>query len=133
MPLWEAYPTTHFNAAHSHPRRSSRCVWRLCSGKQAAHIFLHRCPRSLSLQSCTSVPSDVASQLAEMKAFNSRVPAPSTTSPVDCTTGKNLKSGIDAYRSALIADPASGCLVSLLISPLASLFPTRLSRTDNLR
>ncbi|KAJ7186341.1 hypothetical protein GGX14DRAFT_485578 [Mycena pura] len=61
-------------------------------------------------QSCTNVPSDVASQLAEMKAFNSRVPAPSTTSFVDCTTGKNLKTGIDAYRSALIADPASGCL-----------------------
>ncbi|KAF7360877.1 hypothetical protein MSAN_01117400 [Mycena sanguinolenta] len=61
-------------------------------------------------QSCATVPNDVASQLAEMEAFNNRVPAPSSTSLVDCTTGKNLKSGIDAYRNALVADPASGCI-----------------------
>ncbi|KAJ6468487.1 hypothetical protein C8R47DRAFT_1151413 [Mycena vitilis] len=58
----------------------------------------------------STVPSDVARQLAEMQAFNNRVPKPSSTSLVDCTTAKSLKSGIDAYRNALIANPASGCL-----------------------
>jgi len=59
---------------------------------------------------CATVPTDIARQVSEMQAFNNRVPPPSSTSTVDCTTGKSLKSGIDAYRNALVANPASGCL-----------------------
>ncbi|KAJ7698290.1 hypothetical protein B0H17DRAFT_1129816 [Mycena rosella] len=59
---------------------------------------------------CATVPADVARQVTEMTTFNNRVPPPSTTSSTDCLTGKNLKAGIDAYRNALVANPASGCL-----------------------
>ncbi|KAF8205874.1 hypothetical protein K438DRAFT_1963645 [Mycena galopus ATCC 62051] len=64
---------------------------------------------------CATVPTDVASQLSEMETFNNRVPAPSSTSVVDCTTGKNLKAGIDDYRNALVADPASGFYADLIL------------------
>ncbi|KAK7018125.1 hypothetical protein R3P38DRAFT_2981410 [Favolaschia claudopus] len=59
---------------------------------------------------CSTVPSDVLRQVSEMQTFNNRVPPPSSTNTVDCTNGKSLKKGIDAYRSALIANPSSGCL-----------------------
>ncbi|KAF7354298.1 hypothetical protein MVEN_01118100 [Mycena venus] len=59
---------------------------------------------------CATVPSDVARQLSEMQAFNNRVPPPSKTSTTDCTTAKNLKKGIDAYRTALATNPSSGCI-----------------------
>ncbi|KAJ7471099.1 hypothetical protein FB451DRAFT_1253004 [Mycena latifolia] len=60
---------------------------------------------------CATVPSDVARQLSEMQAFNNRVPPPSKTSVTDCTNAKSLKKGIDAYRTALAANPSSGCIV----------------------
>ncbi|KAJ7224775.1 hypothetical protein C8J57DRAFT_1390762 [Mycena rebaudengoi] len=59
---------------------------------------------------CSTVPSDVARQVTEMQTFNNRVPPPSSTSAVDCRSGKTLKKGIDAYRNALVANPASGCI-----------------------
>ncbi|KAJ7907026.1 hypothetical protein B0H13DRAFT_2662553 [Mycena leptocephala] len=60
--------------------------------------------------SCATIPADITRQVSQMQAFNNRVPAPSSTSTVDCTTAKSLKSGIDGYRNALIANPASGCI-----------------------
>ncbi|KAJ7187403.1 hypothetical protein C8R46DRAFT_1025265 [Mycena filopes] len=59
---------------------------------------------------CASIPADIARQVTEMTTFNNRVPPPSATSLTDCLNGKSLKSGIDAYRNTLIANPASGCL-----------------------
>ncbi|KAJ6565367.1 hypothetical protein B0H10DRAFT_2113114, partial [Mycena sp. CBHHK59/15] len=58
---------------------------------------------------CGNVAATIASQVTEMNTFNNRIPAPSHTSSVDCTTAKNLKAGIDAYRLAEISDPADGC------------------------
>ncbi|KAJ7869695.1 hypothetical protein B0H14DRAFT_2726863 [Mycena olivaceomarginata] len=60
--------------------------------------------------SCSTVASTVTSQTAQMRAFNTRVPPPSSTSTTDCTTAKNLKKGIDAYRTAIISNPSSGCV-----------------------
>ncbi|KAJ7660239.1 hypothetical protein DFH06DRAFT_392454 [Mycena polygramma] len=60
--------------------------------------------------SCAFVVTDVARQVSEMQNFNNRVPPPSSTNRTDCATAKTLKSAIDAYRSALISDPASGCI-----------------------
>ncbi|KAJ7660238.1 hypothetical protein DFH06DRAFT_1326372 [Mycena polygramma] len=60
--------------------------------------------------SCAFVATDVARQISEMQTFNNRVPPPSSTNRIDCTTAKSLKSGIDAYRSGLAATPSSGCI-----------------------
>ncbi|KAJ7224772.1 hypothetical protein C8J57DRAFT_1253184 [Mycena rebaudengoi] len=71
----------------------------------------HTIPELAYAQTASStVPSDVARQVSQMQAFNNRVPPPSSTNVVDCRSGKSLKSGIDAYRNALVANPASGCL-----------------------
>ncbi|KAJ6464862.1 hypothetical protein C8R45DRAFT_939709 [Mycena sanguinolenta] len=49
----------------------------------------------------------IASQVAEMNAFNNKTPPPSA--PTDCITGKNLKKGIDDYRTGELKDPQDGC------------------------
>ncbi|KAJ7146583.1 hypothetical protein C8R44DRAFT_864332 [Mycena epipterygia] len=72
-------------------------------------LFLAASTAYAQTSPCGNVASTIASQVTEMNAFNNRVPAPSHTSFTDCTTAKNLKSGIDAYRTAEISDPADGC------------------------
>ncbi|KAJ7622719.1 hypothetical protein DFH06DRAFT_1214623, partial [Mycena polygramma] len=63
------------------------------------------------ITSCATVPTDVATQEASMKAFNGRTPAPSTSNLLDCATATTLKAGIDAYRTALLANPTDGCFL----------------------
>ncbi|KAJ6475119.1 hypothetical protein C8R47DRAFT_704210 [Mycena vitilis] len=63
------------------------------------------------ITACTTVPTDVATQEAEMQAFNSKTPAPSTSNLLDCATATILKTGIDTYRTAVLADPADGCFL----------------------
>ncbi|KAJ6511585.1 hypothetical protein C8R47DRAFT_1095565 [Mycena vitilis] len=53
------------------------------------------------ITSCSTVPSDVATQLSEMQAFDDRVPPPSSINLFDCITAQSLQSSIDAYRAAL--------------------------------
>ncbi|KAJ7663412.1 hypothetical protein DFH06DRAFT_1190169 [Mycena polygramma] len=63
------------------------------------------------ITSCATVPTDVATQEAEMQAFNDRTPAPSTANLLDCATATILKAGIDTYRTAVLANPADGCFL----------------------
>ncbi|KAJ6496912.1 hypothetical protein DFH09DRAFT_1376296 [Mycena vulgaris] len=59
---------------------------------------------------CSNVPGDVARQVSEMQTFENRVPAPSSTNTIDCLMAKNLKTGIDDYRSGLASHISDGCI-----------------------
>ncbi|KAJ7182509.1 hypothetical protein C8R43DRAFT_967383 [Mycena crocata] len=59
---------------------------------------------------CSTVPSDVARQVSEMQTFANRVPPPAATNASDCLKAKDLKKGIDAYRSGLASHPGDGCV-----------------------
>ncbi|KAJ6487098.1 hypothetical protein C8R47DRAFT_515412 [Mycena vitilis] len=85
-----------------------------------AFIALLAASGAYAQTSCAFVVSDVARQVTEMQNFNNRVPPPSSTNRSDCTTAKTLKSGIDAYRNALISDPASGCITVYATTILSS-------------
>ncbi|KAF7337398.1 hypothetical protein MSAN_02266100 [Mycena sanguinolenta] len=56
---------------------------------------------------CGDVAGTIASQVAEMNAFNNKTPPPSV--PTDCIKAKGLKKGIDDYRTGEIEDPGDGC------------------------
>ncbi|KAJ7174899.1 hypothetical protein C8R46DRAFT_1189514 [Mycena filopes] len=56
---------------------------------------------------CGNIPATIATEAAQMTAFNNKVPPPSV--PADCAAAKKLKASIDAFRTQQILNVANGC------------------------
>ncbi|KAJ7676519.1 hypothetical protein DFH06DRAFT_1168378 [Mycena polygramma] len=78
------------------------------------------------ITSCSTVPSDVATQLSEMEAFNNRVPPPSSINLFDCITAKSLQSTVNSYRTALPEE----CSVIYTLTTLTDGFNTQKATLD---